>query len=164
MSKMSELSIELQENPVRSAPTETYKSALGPSPVDTWPNYWRLCLAAIDAAGDLASKDKLLMNFRDKAKAFNVRPVIEKYYGGDVTNLKVARNEAAKDFFKAIDNINWFARRNNLDQVSAMKLMGILEDEKNRGKFRHHIRRHLEDNHPPFELDELPDRDFRKSR
>ena len=164
MSKMSELSIELQENPVRSAPAEAYKPALGPLPVDTWPDYWRLCLAAVDAAGDLASKDKMLMNFRDKSKAFNVKPVIDKYYNGDVNQLKLARDEATKNFFKAIDSINWFARQNNLNQVSAMKLMGILEDEKNRGKFRRHIKRHLEDNHPPFELDELPNRDFRQPR
>lgn len=164
MSKMSEHSIELQENPVHSAPTKAYKPALEPLPTDTWPDYWRLCLAVIDAAGDLAGKDKLLMNFRDRTKAFNVKPVIEKYYGGNVTNLKAARDEATKAFFKAVDEVNWYARNHDLDQVSAMTLMGLLENEKNREKFRRHIKRHIESSHPPFELDDLPRRDFRKSR
>jgi hypothetical protein len=41
--------------------------------------------------------------------------------------------------------------------------MGLLENEKTREKFRRHSRRHIEGGHPPFELDELPRRDFRKT-
>lgn len=177
MSKMSELSIEKQETGRRIADllggdkprsavlrikTDTHNSVKHPS--ESYSDYWTLCRAIVDAAGDLASKDKMLMNFRDKSKAFNVKPVIDKYYNGDVNQLKLAREEAVKTFFKAVDEINWYSRKHDLAQVSAMKLMGLLEDEKTRAKFRRHLKRHEEENHSPFELDELPIRDFRKTR
>ncbi len=176
MSKMSNLSIELQESPEK----RTVADLLGGDkkraailrvsqsdyeyPANTWKNYWQLCLAVVDAAGDLAGKDKMLMNFRDKSKAFNVKHVIDKYYDGDVNQLKFAREESVKNFFKSVDEVNWYARNHDLDQVSAMTLMGLLENEKNREKFRRHIKHHIESGHPPFELDDLPRRDFRKTR
>lgn len=179
MSKMSELSIDLQENPEkrtvadllggnkkRSAVLSVSKSAresTNEHPANTWKTYWTLCLAVVDTAGDLAGKDKMLMNFRDKSKAYNVKPVIDKYYDGNVNKVKLAREEAIKNFFKSVDEVNWYARNHDLDQVSAMTLMGLLENEKNREKFRRHIKRHIESGHPPFELDDLPRRDFRKT-
>lgn len=168
MSKMSELSIELQENPNRTISSvlvndDNLETKNPTHPSESWKTYWQLCLAVVDAAGDLAGKDKMLMNFRDKSKAFNVKPVIDKYYNGDIKQLKLAREEAIKNFFKSVDEVNWYARNHDLDQVSAMTLMGLLENEKNREKFRRHIKRHIESGHPPFELDDLPRRDFRKT-
>ena len=165
MSIMSDLSIERAENPeaydhlpILSNPSRT---ASTPHPSSTYAEYWRLCLEVVYAAGEIAKKDKLLMNFRDKSKAFNVKHVIEKYYGGDVENLKKAREETVVAFLKAVDDVNWYARNHELSQVSAMKLMGLLEDANTRKKFRDHINTHIKSSHPPFELDELPAREFR---
>ena len=125
MSKMSELLIEAQETGKLASLTSeqvTAKHAEPTHPSKSYGDYWTLCRAVVDAAGDLASKDKMLMNFRDKSKAFNVKPVIDKYYNGDVSQLKLAREEAVKTFFKAVDEVNWYSRKHDLAQVSAMKL------------------------------------------
>ena len=132
-------------------------------PQNTWEHYWRLCLSVVDAAGTLASRDKLLMTYRDKSKSASVEDVIKKYYDGDPEKVKSARIDAATSFWRAIDQVNHFACEHDLNQVSAMTLLGLLEDEKARRKFRHHIRHHIKTRHPPFELDELPVRDFRKN-
>ena len=126
--------------------------------------YWQLCLKVINAAGELAAKDKLLMNFRDPNNSHKVKHVIEQSYNGNVNGLRESRVDWIWEFFRAVDEVNWFSRKHGLAQVSAMKLMGMLEDANTRKKFRNFIRKHMETDHPAFELDELPARDFRTSR
>lgn len=141
--------------------SETPKPTTHPS--STWAEYWNLCSAVVDAASKVAAKDKLLMNFRDPKNSHKVKPIINKHFHGDVKNLKDARADCIRAFFAAVDEVNWYARKHDLAQASAMKLMGQLESANDRKRFRYFIKKHLEENHPPFELDELVDRDFRTS-
>ena len=122
--------------------------------------YWQLCLKVVDAAGNLAAKDKLLMNFRDPSNAHKVKHVIERSFAGEVANLRDARADWIWEFFRTVDEVNWFARKHSLAQVSAMLLMGLLENADMRRAFRKHIRKHIDTDHPTFELDMLPGKDF----
>ena len=128
-------------------------------------NYWLLCLIVVDAAGTLAGRDKLIMNYRNPRKRHNVADIVhnKKYYKKGIRSVKSARTEDIMNFWNAVDDVNWVARE-KLDPVGAMTLMGMLEDAKERDKFRRHIRKHIETDHPTFELDEVPNRDFRKTR
>ena len=138
--------------------SETPKPPAHPS--DTWEEYWNLCSAVVNAASEVAAKDKLLMNFRDPENSHKVKPIINKHFHGDVKNLKDARADCIRAFFAAVDEVNWYARKHDLAQASAMKLMGQLESANDRKRFRYHIKKHLQGNHQPFELDELVARDF----
>ena len=145
-----------------AASTQSQSEAKSNShPSDTWKEYWQLCRNIVDAAGELAAKDKLLMNFRDPTNQHKVQHVIQKSFKGDVKFLKEARADRITNFFQCVDKVNWYAREHDLSQVSAMKLMGILEDREMRKRFRHHIQKHIDGDHPPFEMDEVPNRDFR---
>ena len=133
-------------------------------PSDTYGEYWRLCFNVVTAAGEFAEKEKLLMNLRDESKKGSVLHVLEKYYENSPEKVKERRNEASKRFFAAVDQVNWYAVKHDLCQSSAMVLLGMLEDKRIRAKFKEHINEHIRTNHPPFELDELPKRDFRRPR
>ncbi|MBR3180321.1 hypothetical protein IKF57_02205 [Candidatus Saccharibacteria bacterium] len=128
-------------------------------------DYWEACLALTYVAGHLAHHDKALMTYRDKSKRFNVKHIIEKTgeIAVDVRNAKNDRIRSMKDFWQIADTINWYAEKRGMSQVSFMKFIGLLEDNNVREIFRKHITKHVETEHPPFELDELPDHDFTES-
>lgn len=127
--------------------------------------YWETCFALVYTAGVLASHDKLLMTYRDKSNRHNVIKVVndKETFKYGVRSIKNARSDDIQDFWKLLDSINWYAREHGLAQVSSMKLLGMLDDAKVREKYRNHILSHIETEHPPFEIDELP-REFRKSK
>ena len=164
MSKLSEHLIAEQEEHRHLPLIPSIPENHGEKPASNNFIYWQLCLKVVDAAGELAAKDKLLMNFRDPENAGKVKHVIIDSFHGDVNNLRDARADWIWEFFRSVDEVNWFARKHSLAQVSAMKLMGMLEDANSRKKFRHFIRKHMATEHPAFELDELPNRCFRQSR
>jgi len=161
MSKMSEHLIEEQETgrslPLVPSTPERHDEPEKPSDNTI---YWQLCLKVVEAAGELAAKDKLLMNFRDPSNSHKVKHVIDKSFAGEVANLRDARADWIWEFFRSVDEVNWFARKHSLAQVSAMSLMGLLESADVRKAFRKHIRAHVESDHPAFELDLLPGKDF----
>lgn len=134
--------------------------------INTPKEYWETCFALVFTAGVLASHDKLLMTYRDKSNRHNVIKVIndKNTFKYGVRSVKYARSDDINDFWKLLDSINWYAREHGLAQVSSMKMLGILDDAKVREKYRDHILDHIETEHPPFEIDELPDREFRKTK
>ena len=184
MSKFSELDIERQETGKRikdllpdgkktgvilRIPNEVYtygakKTKPKQHPSETYAIYWQLCFDVIVAAGELAGKDKLIMNFRDPQKRHSVKDVVNQSFDGEKGNIADKRNDNARIFFTNVDNLNEYAVEHGFDQVCGMKLMGMLVDANVRDKFKHHIKKHLESNHPPFALDELPGKDFRKTK
>lgn len=183
MSKMSELLIESQETgkTVRgllSDKKKTGKLYRTPEPAQesakastevahpnkSWGEYWRTCLNLVICAGRLSSLEKLEMNWRDESKRHNILKVVNDYYNGKPQCIFYARRDCIGDFWSLIDKINSLGYKLGIAQVSGMKLLGVLEDPRIRAKFRHHISKHLSEEHPPFELDELPSRDFRKTK
>ena len=161
MAEVSEIADKIDREIASSQPqSEAHQPDTHPS--STWRNYWDLCMAVVYAAGEVAAKDKLLMSFRDPETSHKVQHVIKRHFKGKVECLKDARADRIADFFRAVDMVNWYARQHDLSQVSAMKLMGMLEDKNARKRFRHHIQKHIDGDHPPFEMDEIPDRDFHK--
>ena len=174
MSHFSELDIECQETGKRICDLlpDGKKSAVivrttkpkEQHPSETYAIYWQLCLDVVNAAGELAGKDKLIMNFRDPQKRHSVKDVVNRSFGGEKGNIANKRNDNARIFFTRVDNLNEYAVEHEFDQVCGMKLMGMLVDANVRDKFKHHIKKHLESSHPPFALDDLPGKDFRKTR
>ncbi|MBQ1528388.1 hypothetical protein IIZ77_01915 [Candidatus Saccharibacteria bacterium] len=135
-----------------------------PHPSETYAVYWRLCLAVVNAAGEVAGKDKMLINFRDPQKRHSVKDVVQKSFNGEKSAIADKRNQNIRIFFTRVDDLNEYAVEHGSDQVCGMELMGMLVDASIRDKFKHHIKKHLESNHPPFALDELPGKDFRKTK
>ncbi len=167
MSKLSDLIIEEQETGKRASLTSeqvTAKPTEPTHPSENWSTYWKLCLDVVSAAGDVAGKDKLAINFRDPQKRHSVKGVVDKSFNGELSSIIDKRADYIRIFFMRVDTLNDFALKLHLDQIPGMTLMGMLVDGDVREKFTYHIKRHIESGHPPYELDELPARKFRKSR
>ncbi len=132
--------------------------------IDCFRTYWETCWAMTYIAGDLASHDKLIITYRDKSKRHNVVKVIKnkEVFPNGIFSVKDARFVDLAKFWKLVDDINYYAVKRGMDQVHPATLLGILYDPKVRERFRNAVRKHAETDHPPFEADEVPARDFRK--
>lgn len=174
MSHFSELDIECQETGkrIRDLLPDGKKSAVivrvtkpkEQYPSETYAIYWQLCLDVVNAAGEVAGKDKMVITFRDPAKRHNIKDVVNAKFGGELSCIVDKRNDNIRRFFMLVDNLNGLALKLSIDQIPGMTLMGLLVDADVRDKFKYHIKKHLKTEHPPFPLDELPVRDFRKTR
>lgn len=168
MSKISDISVSIKEGTLTEAEA---KQLIGAKEIqetkyrsDKNADYWRKCRGIVVLVGKIIAKEKFLMNLRDPEKCHAVKEVFEKNFGGDITRVKQSRRTLIEEFLWEVDQLNWFASRNGLSQVSAIRLLALLEDEKQRRKFRSHIDKHIESEHPMFELDEIPSRDFRPTK
>ncbi|MBR3319450.1 hypothetical protein IKG06_03015 [Candidatus Saccharibacteria bacterium] len=128
------------------------------SPTD----YWEACWALTYIIGDIATNDKLVSNYRNPTTRHSVKAVVEdkKFFPEGPKSVKIARVHAFARLCKLIDDINWYSCKRGLEQLTIIPLLSIYENLKVREKARKYILRHQETGHPPFELDELPNRDF----
>ena len=129
-------------------------------------DYWEACWALTYIIGDIASSDKLVSNYRNKSTHHSVKAVVEdkKSFPEGVKSVKTERVRAFGKLCKLIDDINWYSCQRGMTQIAIIPLLSIYEDAQVRDKARKYILRHRETGHPPFELDELPDRDFPSPR
>ena len=167
MSKFSEMDIERQETGRRIKdlfPDEKKTKPQEQRPSELWKPYWQLCLDVVNAAGEVAGKDKMVITFRDPAKRHNVKDVVNEKFGGEIGCIIDKRNDNIRHFFTLVDNLNGLALKLDLDQVPGMTLMGLLVNADARDKFKYHIKKHIQTSHPPFPMDEIPAHDFRKTK
>ena len=161
MSKLSDLSIECQETGRRICDLlpDGKKSAVivrvPQHPSEAYAIYWRLCLAVVNAAGEVAGKDKLLMNYRDPQKRHSVKDVVDRSFGGEKSAIADKRNENIRVFFAQVDALNEHAVKHGFDQVCGMQLLGMLTDSNTRDRFRYRIKKNAEKGTTPIPLDEL---------
>ena len=165
MSHIKDILIDLQENPeLRHKRLYQFDEVEGVSVATNNSEYWHWCLEVVLAAGKLASRTKLVLNYTDPTTRIRVADVVKRYYDSNLGNLKDAREAAWDEYAKTIDMVNRLARKNGLRQVNQMKLVDMLDSEGERRKFRTHIRKHIENEDTPFSMDEIPSRDFRQTK
>ena len=119
--------------------------------------YWQLCKEVINAAGEVAEKDKLVMNFRGTNTRHVVEPVVNnrKNYPNGIESVIGARDRAMSNFFKAVDALNDYSVRHDRDQVLPMRLLSRFSDKEDRDKYKKRIDSLMASSAQPFALDEL---------
>lgn len=126
-------------------------------PVSFIVSYWQLCHTVILAAGKVADKEKLILNYTNENTRHIVAPIVEnkRYYPKGIESVRKARLSAMTRYYQAIDRLNEFAYEHNRDQVIPMKLLSLLADEDTRDKYKQRIKLYKEQEHPPIALDEI---------
>ena len=176
MSRITDLLIEEQETgrrtalmftstatePVAETAVETAKETVvnlvaAQKPVNPNVSYWRLCYAVVLAAGKVAEREKLILNYTDENTRHKVAPIVENtdYYSDGIESVREARLAAMAEFFRAFDRLNEFAYDHNRDRVAPMELLSRLYHKKARDSYKRRIKNYEEEAHPPIALDEI---------
>ncbi len=114
---------------------------------DASKKYWAAVLEVIDAAGNYAAALKLYANLADNTTAWQVKPVLDKYYEGKMSNLKDAILYR-KDLFNAkVNKLNILCMQNDIRAIkSPDRLLKLLLDPKRRRSYRDKAIRRLNKN------------------
>lgn len=118
--------------------------------------YWKKCLELKNAITDYISVKKLALNAIDPSRFHSVKHVIDRYYGGDKSN--VFENEATvrKQLGLRIRAYNVMCIANDIDPSDPDTLIFQLSTIPYAGdKFKDHIMKHMDEGHPPFPLEML---------
>ena len=145
-----------QERTAKKAETKE-RSRISPQ------RYWGECLELKKVVMRYVSVKKLARNVMDPAKRHNVKHVVDKYYGGRDSQVFSAVEDVRTLVERRARLFNRMCLENDVDQIDVDTLIYYLSISGNSEKFDRHIKKHRDDGHPPFPLDELPAHDFRKA-
>ena len=139
------------------AAKETVTLVAAQKPVDPNVSYWRLCYTVVLAAGKVAEREKLILNYQDENTRHKVAPIVENrhYYSDGIESVCKARLAAMEEYFQAVDRLNKFSYEHGRDRFAPMKLLSSLYEKKARDSYKRHIKSYEEEAHPPIALDEI---------
>lgn len=132
-----------------------------PPKVSTSKIYWQRCLNLKRAVMTYVSRDKLAGNADSEYGRVKIQHVLDRYYGGD-EKLGKSLQAARAEVDRRLEAYDETCRELGLRECNLNNLIKYLKMPNYSTRFDYFIRKHLEREDPPFEIEDLPQRDLHR--